>query len=111
MECERNWLKKIPLIVRWPKKIKKGTYTDQIVSVVDILPTIIDIIGGKVSNVDGKVFLPILNGKDKPIKEYVYGIATRQNIQKCYIFPSRSIRGKNLNTLKILIQMRWLKKI
>ncbi len=91
---------KIPLIVRWPKKIKKGTYTDQIVSVVDILPTIIDIIGGKVSDLDGKSFLPILNGKDKPIKEYVYGIATRQNIQKCYIFPSRSIRGKKFKYIK-----------
>jgi len=85
---------KIPLIVRWPKKIKKGAHSDQIVSVIDILPTIIDIIGGKVSDLDGKSFLPILKGKDKPIKEYVYGIATRQNIQKCYIFPSRSIRGK-----------------
>ena len=54
----------------------------------------------KVSNVDGKSFLPILKGKDKPIKEYVYGIATRQNIQKCYIFPSRSIRGKKFKYIK-----------
>ena len=46
---------KIPLIVRWPK-IKKGTYTDQIVSVVDILPTIIDIIEGKLVTLTAKVF-------------------------------------------------------
>ena len=81
---------------------------DQIVSVIDILPTIIDIIGGKVSDLDGKSFLPILNRKDKPIKEYVYGIATRQNIQKCYIFPSRSIRSKKFKYIKkrVLIYQR-----
>ena len=47
---------KIPLIVRWPKKIKKGAHSDQIVSVIDILPTIIDIIEAKLVTLTAKVF-------------------------------------------------------
>ena len=39
-------------------------------------------------------------GKDKPIKDYVYGVATRQNIQKCYVFPSRSVRDKRFKYIK-----------
>ena len=91
---------KIPLIVRWPKIIKEGISSNQIVSVIDILPTIIDIAGGKSYGLDGKSFLSILKGKDKPIKDYVYGVATRQNIQKCYVFPSRSIRDKRFKYIK-----------
>ena len=34
---------KIPLIIRWPKIIKEGISSNQIVSVIDIPPTIIDI--------------------------------------------------------------------
>lgn len=91
---------KIPLIVRWPKIIKKGISSNQIVSVIDILPTIIDLAGGKSYGLDGKSFLSILKGKDKPIKDYVYGVATRQNIQKCYVFPSRSVRDKKYKYIK-----------
>jgi uncharacterized sulfatase len=91
---------KIPLIVRWPKIIKKGIASNQIVSVIDILPTIIDIAGGKSNGLDGKSFLSILRGKEKPIKDYVYGVATRQNIQKCYVFPSRSVRDKKFKYIK-----------
>ena len=68
------------------KNYKGEISSNQIVSVIDILPTIIDIAGGKSYGLDGKSFLSILKGKDKPIKDYVYGVATRQNIQKCYAF-------------------------
>lgn len=91
---------RIPLIVRWPNKVIAGSSSNQMVSVVDILPTILDITGIDSKSLDGKSFLSILEGKEKPIRDYVYGIATRQNIQKCFVFPSRSIRNKKFKYIK-----------
>ena len=102
---------KIPFVVRWPKKIRPASKTNQLVSLVDILPTWIEIAGGDSSEqIDGVSFLPLLNGVDNPVRDFAYGIATRQNIQKCYVFPSRSIRNarykyiKNFNAHKVYKQ-------
>lgn len=86
---------KIPLVVRWPNRVKPKTQSDQLVTIVDILPTILEAAGGGVpKNIDGISFLSILDGSENKIRDYVYGISTRQNIQKCYVFPSRSVRNK-----------------
>ena len=67
MERKRDWLKNT-FNHTMAKNYKKGISSNQIVSVIDILPTIIDIAGGKSYGLDGKSFLSILKGKDKPIK-------------------------------------------
>ncbi|MDP2527083.1 sulfatase family protein [Maribacter dokdonensis] len=100
---------KVPLVMRWPKVIKAGTVSDQLVHYTDILPTFLDIAGGKaMPDMDGKSFLPILQGKDVEINEYVYGVRTNQNILNSEIFPSRMIRNKkykyirNFNSLEVV---------
>ena len=86
---------KIPMVIRWPNVIRPNTTNDKLVSIVDILPTIIEISGGeKIENLDGKSLIPILSNTNISIRDYIFGIATRQNIQKCYVFPSRSVRDK-----------------
>ena len=46
---------KIPMVFRWPNVIPPNTTNDKLVSIVDILPTIIEISGGKkIENLDGK---------------------------------------------------------
>ena len=85
---------KIPLVIRWPNVIPPNTINDKLVSIVDILPTIIEISGGeKIENLDGKSLVPILSNTNISFRDYIFGIATRQNIQKCYVFPSRSVRN------------------
>ena len=102
---------KIPMVVRWPNRIKPRTQSNQLVTIVDILPTLLEIAGGSApSNIDGVSFLSILEGKENKIRDYVYGIATRQNIQSCYVFPSRSVRNqrykyiRNFNSLEVVEQ-------
>jgi uncharacterized sulfatase len=86
---------KIPMVIRWPNVIRPNTSNDNLVSIVDILPTIIEISGGeKIENLDGKSLMPILSNTNISLRDYIFGIATRQNIQKCYVFPSRSVRDK-----------------
>ena len=68
-------------IVRWPGVVKPGTVSDAMVEYVDIVPTFIDIAGGKpVAPVDGKSFKPVLTGKKKDHKQYTYSMQTTRGI-------------------------------
>ncbi|NND80571.1 MAG: sulfatase [Maribacter sp.] len=100
---------KVPFVVRWPGVIKAGSKSGQLIHYTDVLPTFIDIAGGKaVHDMDGKSFLQLLEGQDIEIHKYVYGVRTNQNILQAAIFPSRMIRDKrykyirNFNSIDVL---------
>jgi len=101
----------VPFIARWPKVIKAGSQSDVLIHYTDMLPTLMDIAGGRTPNdIDGKSFLSILEGKKEEIHEYVYGVSTSQNIIAAAIFPSRMIRSKkykyirNFNSVEVVEQ-------
>lgn len=102
---------RVPLVARWPNVIKPGTKSAQLVHYIDVLPTFMDIAGGKPADeLDGKSFLPLLRGEDKEIHTYVYGVRTNQNILNSEVFPSRMIRDKrykyirNFNSIEVVEQ-------
>jgi uncharacterized sulfatase len=101
----------VPFIVRWPNVVKPGTKSSQLVHYTDVLPTFMEIAGGEASqDMDGKSFLNLLQGNDKEIHQYVYGVRTNQNIQHTAVFPSRMIRDnrykyiRNFNSIEVLEQ-------
>jgi uncharacterized sulfatase len=65
---------RIPLFIYWPEKVKPGLKSNLVVSNVDILPTLIDAAGGKITDpIDGKSLLPILTQQStEPVHEYLY---------------------------------------
>lgn len=83
-------------IVRWPGKVAAGEVSDAMIEYVDILPTFIDAAGGEVdADLDGKSFLPVLLGKKKTHKNFVYGVMTTRGINNgSDSFGIRSIRGE-----------------
>ena len=96
----------VPFIVRWPGKVKPGR-TSALTSFVDILPTFVDIAGGKpLQEVDGKSFYPVLKGETDKHHKTVFGVVSNQGIWGCHIFPSRSAHGEryhyihNFNTME-----------
>ncbi|MDB4134257.1 sulfatase-like hydrolase/transferase [Flavobacteriaceae bacterium] len=92
---------KAPFIVRWPEIIKPNIQSDVILSFVDVVPTFLDIIGAQVSkDIDGLSFYKTLLGDENEIHDYIYGVSTMQNIQKCKVFPSRMIREKQYKYIK-----------
>jgi uncharacterized sulfatase len=102
---------KVPFVVRWPKVIKPGTISNQLIHYTDVLPTFIAIAGGKsTSDMDGNSFLSLLQGEDVEINKYVYGVRTNQNILNSEVFPSRMIRDKrykyirNFNSMEVVEQ-------
>ena len=100
---------RVPFIVRWPGKIKPNTTSETLLTLVDVLPTILEVSNTEIpSEIDGKSFLETLNGSKMKIHDYVFGVSTRQNIRECKIFPSRMIRGnrykliRNFNSVEVV---------
>jgi N-sulfoglucosamine sulfohydrolase len=61
-----------PLIVRWPGVTRAGTTNDQLVSAVDLLPTLLAAVGIEApANLDGRSFLPFLKGETQPGRDWI----------------------------------------
>ena len=70
-------------IVRWPGVVKPGSVSDALVEYVDIVPTFVDIAGGKPqTRVDGESFKSVLTGKKKEHKKYSFSLQTSRGINK-----------------------------
>lgn len=64
---------RVPLIARWPGKIKEGTITDHVSSFWDFLPAAAEIAGTDApGNIDGISYLPTLYGKKQKAHEFLY---------------------------------------
>jgi N-acetylglucosamine-6-sulfatase len=72
---------RIPLIVRCPEVIPKGTVVSQIVANIDFMPTFLDAASVKPPDaLAGRSFLPLLEGKDIPWrKDLLYSYFWERN--------------------------------
>ena len=66
--AEKRWMYeeslRMPLVMRWPGRIKPGTRIDGMVQNIDYAPTFIEIAGATVpAAMQGKSLLPLLTGK------------------------------------------------
>lgn len=82
---------RVPLIASWPGHIAPGTRTAAMVSLVDVLPTLIEVAGGKVpEGLDGRSFLPVLTGRTNAFRPQIF--ATHSGDGNMNVYPSRTIR-------------------
>lgn len=64
---------RVPMIVKWPGKVKAGSVTDHPSAFMDVLPTLCDIAGADVpKEIDGISFLPTLLGSTSEQKTHPY---------------------------------------
>lgn len=69
------------MIVRWPGVTKAGSTCDALAEYVDVVPTFIDIAGGKpIDKLDGKSFLKQIKGSKAAHKSEVYAAQTTRGI-------------------------------
>ena len=81
----------VPLIVAHSGKIKEGSRTDAMVSWIDILPTLIDVGGGKVpEDLDGQSFAKVLHGETDVLRNRIF--TTHSGDRKMNVYLSRSVR-------------------
>lgn len=98
---------KTAFIVRWPGKIEKDTRTAAMAQYVDVVPTILDIVGENPDDIDtgtpdaygnrgfdGRSFRKVLEGKTGDFRDYVFGVHTTRGIIKgSDSYPIRSVRS------------------
>jgi arylsulfatase A-like enzyme len=65
---------RIPMIFSWPGMIKPDKTSNQIATLIDIMPTLLDLCGGTIpGNVQGQSLMPVLSGKkDRLGMEYAF---------------------------------------
>ncbi|HDP81090.1 MAG TPA: hypothetical protein ENN21_09655 [Spirochaetes bacterium] len=82
----------VPLIVRWPGKVKPGTSITHMINSIDIMPTLLEAAGVAVHpGVQGKSFLPMLkNPKAPPLHEQIF----MEIDEHVYHIPTRVVRTK-----------------
>lgn len=96
---------KIPLIMKWKGKIKKGIESDALVSTIDLLPTFCDILGLEVpEKVTGKSLVPLWKKPGRDFREYLY--TERNSDFKDFHYPQRAIRTKRYKLIYTLLADR-----
>lgn len=84
---------KTAFIARWPGKIKPASRSKAMTQYVDVVPTLIELAGGKPSDIntgtkdangytgfDGKSFKNVLLGQTNNFRNYVFGVHTTRGI-------------------------------
>lgn len=83
----------VPLLVRWPGRVPPAGKTDAMVSLVDLLPTMIEVAGGQPPpDLDGRSLMPVLLGRTQSHSEAVFAAHTGDG--KMNRSPVRCIRTR-----------------
>jgi N-sulfoglucosamine sulfohydrolase len=78
----------VPLIVRWPEGAKAGTVRRELVSTLDILPTVVEAAGieSAAAALSGRALQPLLAGEPSPDwRQYVFGLTTGAFPRACFV--------------------------
>lgn len=83
---------RVPMVVRWNGHVKAGTRTDAMVSWVDVLPTLVQLAGGKTpEGIDGISFSSLFGvGTGAAGRKEIF--TTHNNDGRVNVYPMRSIR-------------------
>ena len=69
-----EWSARVPLIIRYPGKIRGGTRVDSPVSILDLLPTFAEAAGVEIATpFDGRSLLPLTDGRENGRDREVVG--------------------------------------
>ncbi len=94
---------RVPLIVRWPGHIRAGARSDALVSLVDLLPTLLDLAGAPEQALDGESIAPVLRGERDEHRDLVYALHTNVGIVNGGPYPVRSVRDRRWRYIRNLL--------
>lgn len=94
---------RVPMIARWPGKIKPGTTSDFVWAFWDFLPTAAELAGGKPPDgLDGFSIVPTLLGITQPDHDYLYWEFFERGFQQAVRYKDfKALRLKQGDPLKL----------
>lgn len=82
---------RVPFLAVWPGVIKPGVRSDAMIQWIDILPTLIEVAGGKVPDgIDGRSFINVLRGKAGGHRTEIF--TTHSGDGDKNVYPIRALR-------------------
>jgi arylsulfatase A-like enzyme len=91
-----------PLIVRWPGNVKPASTSAALVSLIDLLPTMLEASGGAApKDLDAKSFLPVLRGQADQHRDATFALNTGdKNMNRSPMRAVRTAKYKYILNLK-----------
>ena len=84
---------RLPMIAVWPGVVKPGSRTNAMVSFTDVLPTFIDLAGGKPpASIDGRSFARVLRGEARQHRREIFASHTADDNGHMNCYPMRAVR-------------------
>lgn len=91
---------RIPLLVQWSSQIDAGVESDALVSTVDLLPTIVELVGATPPNThDGCSFAGVLRGEESEHRDLVFAIESVPAGSERTAWKSCSVRDRRFKFL------------
>ena len=103
---------RVPFIVKWPDHVKPGSTNDDVVSCLDVFPTIAEassvaqLAKAQVPDVDGVSLIPTLNGTGHVTRDALYWHFPHYNANAGSI-PGAAIRSGNWKLIEFYDTGRW----
>ncbi|MBL8178330.1 MAG: sulfatase-like hydrolase/transferase [Bryobacterales bacterium] len=82
---------RVPLLLRWPGRVQPGV-SRTLVSLVDVLPTLIEACGGAPASLDGRSFLNVLAGRTAEHRDHVFAVLHNKGSVSGSDSPQRAVR-------------------
>jgi N-sulfoglucosamine sulfohydrolase len=103
----------VPLAIRWGDNIKGGRVVDDLVSLLDLTPTLLEAVGIKGEVLEGRSLMNILKSKKQGLvdetRNAVYSARERHSSSRWNNlgYPSRSVRTHNFLYIRNFAPDRW----
>jgi N-sulfoglucosamine sulfohydrolase len=93
---------RVPFIVKWPRNSKAGIISNELVSLIDLVPTLLEAAGADpISNLPGRSLLPLLKGESVNWREYLF---TEYHIHSAHNFyPQRTVQDTRFKLIRNLM--------
>jgi len=109
-----DWGTHMPLAIRWGEKVKSGRTVDDLVSLTDLAPTILEAVGLEIpSEMTGKSLIPILTsekeGVVEPARDRIFTALERHTYcrPEGATYPARAIRTHEYLYIRNFEPDRW----
>ncbi len=93
---------RVPLIVRWPEKVKSQQVRKELVSTLDLLPTLLAVAGAEpIANLPGRSLEPLLRNEETQWRRYLF---TEYHTHSAHNFyPQRTVRNARYKLIENLM--------
>ena len=87
---------RVPSLAVWPGRMTPGARSDAMISSVDLLPTLVEVAGGKApEDLDGQSFAKVLRGEAQEHRSEVH--ASHTNDGRFNVYPIRCLRTRQFS--------------